>query len=521
MSVAAPPAFPPATVVDARIDVFAQYSLQRMSRGDPDARRDAVEMLAAVRGGDLAGIYKVDELVPAKRAQALGKGWWQLISTGEDAAVVLDPRDPLGGQPIIVFRDRVRSLPSRLDPALRRAFASHRAFRSQPVGACRVTDGPTVAEAEFPVGGLPLALVVPQVICGQLLPPAPPGPDSPFADVFRPAHVTRFCFPGQPGSSNCATLIAPRRVLRVVIHTLAVAQTKTVSAAELVARDWTHAGTPGHEQSAHYIVDRDGTVTQMVREANVAFHVGRTVNPTSIGVEHADVCNDPAPYTDVLYERSAALVRDICRRHAIAVTPFTILGHVDAAPLGGHRDPGPYWDWQYYFNLLNWRPAVPGTHPERVVVAATDLAAPPTGWQRRARRAIGAQFCASITDSWSRVLFVARATDSATTPTEFRSIVSKAGIYTVTLWWPASPGGSKSVPVEVSAACTVSGSPCVALPATVVRIDQSRASNGWRDTGVAIDVRQPMDVRVRVHRSGAAAGNVMADAVRLIKIAPL
>jgi hypothetical protein len=259
----------------------------------------------------------------------------------------------------------------------------------------------------------------------------------------------------------------------------------------------------------------------MVREANVAFHVGRAVNQTSIGIEHADVCNDPAPYTDVLYERSAALVRDICRRQGIAVTPFTILGHVDAAPLGGHRDPGPYWDWQYYFNLLNWRPPVPRTHPERAVIATTDLAGPPTGWQRRARRAIGAQFCASITDSWSRVSFVARATTATSPPTEFRVLLSKPGIYMVTLWWPAPPGGSVSVPVEVAAACTVTGPPCVALPPTVVRIDQSRPSNGWRDTGVRIDVQAPMDVRVRVHRSGAAAGNVAADAVRFIKVAPL
>ena len=59
--------------------------------------------------------------------------------------------------------------------------------------------------------------------------------------------------------------------------------------------------------------------------------------------------------------------------------------------------------------------SVPRKHPECMVIAATDLAGPPTGWQRGARRVIGSQFCASITDSWSGVSYVARST-TATSP---------------------------------------------------------------------------------------------------------
>lgn len=69
-------------MTDPRIDVFAQYSFQRLGRSAPD---DASGMLAAVRTGALRGIYKEDEAVPARAAQRLGRGWWQLIPFHEDA----------------------------------------------------------------------------------------------------------------------------------------------------------------------------------------------------------------------------------------------------------------------------------------------------------------------------------------------------------------------------------------------------------------------------------------------------
>src|SRR5262245_18802354 len=96
-------------VIDPRIDVHAQFALQRMFKAG-DAGIDATEMLAAVKNGSLAGIYKEDQKVPALHAQKIGLGWWQLIPKGEDAAVILNAL-------LIVFRDSVRSNPARLDPA--------------------------------------------------------------------------------------------------------------------------------------------------------------------------------------------------------------------------------------------------------------------------------------------------------------------------------------------------------------------------------------------------------------------
>jgi len=113
-------------VLDQRIDIYAQKSLVRLSAGAPGGRADASEMLRAVKSGALGGIYKNDELAPAQLAGRLGIGWWQLLPAGEDAAFVVDPDQ--ARPPIIIFRDAVRSIPTRLDPALRRAWASARAW---------------------------------------------------------------------------------------------------------------------------------------------------------------------------------------------------------------------------------------------------------------------------------------------------------------------------------------------------------------------------------------------------------
>lgn len=63
----------------------------------------------------------------------------------------------------------------------------------------------------------------------------------------------------------------------------------------------------------------------MVSEDNAPFHTPGA-NQDSIGIEHPDVCNDPAPLTTHVYERSAALVRDIAVRHGFAID---VAGHVD------------------------------------------------------------------------------------------------------------------------------------------------------------------------------------------------
>lgn len=86
--------------------------------------------------------------------------------------------------------------------------------------------------------------------------------------------------------------------------------------------------------SAHYIVNRDGTVIQTVREADSAWHAGevtsnsrfyRGVNPnrTTIGIEHERDASNSSPVMPAQLAASLALVRSIVRRHG----PLEIITH--------------------------------------------------------------------------------------------------------------------------------------------------------------------------------------------------
>jgi len=159
----------PAGVIDARIDVFAQKALLRMAQSpDPAARADASAMLGAVKSGALAGIYKEDEQVPAMRARKLGSNWWTVIPRGEDAALILGAAP--GEAPLIAFRDGARSQPARLDPALRKAWASFVTFTSAGARCRRSAGGGTMAEVGGPAGVV-LANLFPRVLCQAAPPP--------------------------------------------------------------------------------------------------------------------------------------------------------------------------------------------------------------------------------------------------------------------------------------------------------------------------------------------------------------
>ena len=131
--------------------------------------------------------------------------------------------------------------------------------------------------------------------------------------------------------------------------------------------------------SAHYVIrSSDGQVTQMVHEADKAWHA-RSANGYSIGIEHEAYGNIWSFFTDAMYQSSANLVRDICSRYENIDGHRTFyrdtldsgtclnnglhdLGGENACvkirghqhyPDQSHTDPGPYWDWNYYYKLIN------------------------------------------------------------------------------------------------------------------------------------------------------------------------
>lgn len=137
--------------------------------------------------------------------------------------------------------------------------------------------------------------------------------------------------------------------------------------------------------SAHYVIrSRDGQVTQMVREADKAWHA-RSANAYTIGIEHEAYGDIVSYFTPEMYASSADLVHDISMRYASIDGHRTFyrdtlddgrrlnsglhdLGGAEACtkirghqhyPNQSHTDPGPYWDWNYYYKLINADEAEP------------------------------------------------------------------------------------------------------------------------------------------------------------------
>ncbi|MYY03665.1 MULTISPECIES: peptidoglycan-binding protein [unclassified Streptomyces] len=108
---------------------------------------------------------------------------------------------------------------------------------------------------------------------------------------------------------------------------------------------------PVSEVSAHYVVrSSDGQITQMVRDADTAYHA-RSANASALGIEHEGFIDDPSWFTDSMYRSSAALTAHLCDRYGIPKDRAHIIGHSEA-PGNDHTDPGPYWDWNRYMELV-------------------------------------------------------------------------------------------------------------------------------------------------------------------------
>ena len=108
---------------------------------------------------------------------------------------------------------------------------------------------------------------------------------------------------------------------------------------------------PEAEVSAHYLIDEDGTVYQLVDEAARAWHAGvaswrgeTNINSRSIGIELVNPGHEFG-YRAFPEAQIAALIplcRHIVRRHDIPAR--NAVGHSDVAP-ARKTDPGELFDW--------------------------------------------------------------------------------------------------------------------------------------------------------------------------------
>ncbi|MBF7730271.1 1,6-anhydro-N-acetylmuramyl-L-alanine amidase AmpD [Pseudomonas sp. N040] len=107
--------------------------------------------------------------------------------------------------------------------------------------------------------------------------------------------------------------------------------------------------------SAHFLIERDGTLIQFVSCLDRAWHAGVSAfagrqgcNDFSLGIELEGT--DEQPYSDLQYAALSNLIREL-QSYYPQLTAERICGHCDIAP-GRKTDPGPAFDWSRLFSSL-------------------------------------------------------------------------------------------------------------------------------------------------------------------------
>jgi AmpD protein len=107
----------------------------------------------------------------------------------------------------------------------------------------------------------------------------------------------------------------------------------------------------GVKVSAHYFIDREGEVIELVDPAQMAWHAGDSMfegragcNPFSIGIELEGTPDHS--FTEDQYRALKELCLALMKRFSL-ITPERIVGHSDIAP-GRKEDPGPLFAWERF-----------------------------------------------------------------------------------------------------------------------------------------------------------------------------
>lgn len=149
---------------------------------------------------------------------------------------------------------------------------------------------------------------------------------------------------------------------------------------------------PSRGASAHYGVERDGTIIQMVNEKDIAWHAGSTANNWTIGIEVAGFTKRPDDFSKpgmiqvgetfqedigfskVQIQSLARLVAEITARYDIPVDKYHIFGHAHTGDCRGtsaalpgepklqeekggascHYDMGSTFEFDKFISLVKW-----------------------------------------------------------------------------------------------------------------------------------------------------------------------
>lgn len=110
---------------------------------------------------------------------------------------------------------------------------------------------------------------------------------------------------------------------------------------------------PDSQVSAHYVLDRDGKIYQLVGDTKRAWHAGKAelhgvptdVNARSIGIEIVNDGSGKTAFTEAQYKALTQLVGYLKQEYKVPAD--NIVGHKDVAvPKGRKDDPAANFDWK-------------------------------------------------------------------------------------------------------------------------------------------------------------------------------
>ncbi len=126
------------------------------------------------------------------------------------------------------------------------------------------------------------------------------------------------------------------QIKKVIVHTVQGSYAGCIS--------WFQ--NPSSNVSAHFVVSKNGEVTQMVKEKDIGWHVG-SENGYTVGIEHEGWVSDPAYVTPAMRSASAALTCYLLKKYGLPADRVSVMGHVEL-PKQTHTDPGKHWPWDAY-----------------------------------------------------------------------------------------------------------------------------------------------------------------------------
>ncbi|HSE09737.1 MAG TPA: N-acetylmuramoyl-L-alanine amidase [Nocardioidaceae bacterium] len=156
--------------------------------------------------------------------------------------------------------------------------------------------------------------------------------------------------PGAYGNHDLANRQADMDIDYIIIHDTEATWDTTL---DLVTR-------PTYLAWNYSLRSVDGHIAQHLDKSDVGWHAGNWyVNMHSIGLEHEGFAAQGSSwYTESMYQTSAALVRHLADKYDVPLDRAHIIGHdqipghIPSRVPAMHWDPGPYWDWEHYFDLL-------------------------------------------------------------------------------------------------------------------------------------------------------------------------